>query len=203
MPKAKIIITQTELRIDDILPNPNNPRVIKDHRFKLLVKSIQKFPEMLDYREIVVDEDRVILGGNMRWKACKEAGIKNLVVTMVAGLDEKKKEEFIIKDNANYGVWDWDSLANKWSDSALNEWGLNIWTPSIEDSFTELEDDEPSQVAAVDDFEDDKERKKVIPIEFNIEDYDEALELYNKLRKANIDIPALFTQKLGEQLCNL
>ena len=82
MAKAKVTITQVELRVQDIVPNPDNPRIIKDHRFKLLVKSIEKFPEMLDYREIVVDENRMILGGNQRWRACQDAGLKKVTVTM-------------------------------------------------------------------------------------------------------------------------
>jgi hypothetical protein len=199
---AKIIkmkITQIELNIKELIPNPDNPRTIKDHRFKLLVKSIKSFPEMLDYRSIVVDENNMVLGGNQRYKACIDAGLQTLKVTKVVGLSGEKKKEFVIKDNANYGVWDWDSLANNWTDSALNDWGLNIWTPTIEDSFND--DDEPSEVSAVDVPAAEKEKKKVIPIEFNIEDYDEAVAIYQSLKNKGVDIAAVFTQKLSEELC--
>ena len=199
----KMKVQHFKFKIGEISPNPDNPRVIKDHRFRLLVKSIVDFPEMLGFREVVVDENKVILGGNMRYKACVEAGVKELTVTMISGLDAKRKAEFIIKDNANYGVWDWDSLANNWTDSALNDWGLNVWTPTIEDSFdasTEIDTSTPDGSGSS---SEEKERKKVIPIEFNIEDYDEANELYQKMKKANVDIAAVFTQKLSEELCTL
>ena len=113
------------MRITDIKPNPNNPRIIKDNKFKLLVKSIQEFPEMLELRPIVVDENNIVLGGNMRLKACIEAGLTDVPVK-VASLSEAQKKEFIIKDNVSFGEHDWDLLANEWDIQSLDEWGLDI-----------------------------------------------------------------------------
>jgi hypothetical protein len=98
--------------INEIKPNPNNPRLIKDHKFKQLVKSIQDFPQMLELRPIVIDENNMVLGGNMRLKACIEAGLTDVPVIHANNLSEEKKKEFIVKDNVGYGEWDWDDLAN-------------------------------------------------------------------------------------------
>ena len=111
--------------ITQIKPNPNNPRLIKDNKFKLLVKSIQEFPEMLELRPIVIDENNIVLGGNMRLKACIEAGLTEVPVK-VATLTEQQKNEFIIKDNVGFGEWDWDDLANNWVVDEVIEWGLDI-----------------------------------------------------------------------------
>lgn len=111
--------------ITQIKPNPNNPRIIKDNKFKLLVKSIQEFPEMLELRPIVIDENNVVLGGNMRLKACQEAGLQDVPVK-IATLSEQQKKEFIVKDNVGFGEWDWDDLANNWNVEELTEWGLDI-----------------------------------------------------------------------------
>lgn len=105
--------------------NPNNPRIIKDDKFKKLVKSIQEFPEMLEKRPIVVNKEMVVLGGNMRLKACIEAGLKE-IPTLIADWSEEKQREFIIKDNVSGGEWDWDALANDWDTEQLNDWGLDI-----------------------------------------------------------------------------
>ena len=114
------------MRIQDIKPNPNNPRIIKDDKFKKLVKSIQDFPQMLELRPIVIDENNVVLGGNMRLKACIEAGLTDVPVKQAADLTEEQKKEFIVKDNVGYGEWDWDDLANNWDAQELTEWGLDI-----------------------------------------------------------------------------
>jgi len=111
--------------ISKIKSNPNNPRLIKDDKFAKLVTSIKEFPEMLDIRPIVVNKDMVILGGNMRFKACKEAGLKEIPVVIV-DLPEAKQREFIIKDNVSGGEWDWNLLANEWDAEQLTEWGLDI-----------------------------------------------------------------------------
>ena len=112
--------------INEIKPNPNNPRLIKDHKFKQLVKSIQDFPQMLELRPIVIDENNMVLGGNMRLKACIEAGITDVPVIHANNLSEEKKKEFIVKDNVGYGEWDWDDLANNWDVEELTQWGLDI-----------------------------------------------------------------------------
>jgi len=112
--------------ITEIKSNPNNPRLIKDHKFKQLVKSIQDFPQMLELRPIVIDEHNMVLGGNMRLKACLEAGLTDVPVIHANNLTEAQKKEFIIKDNISFGEHDWDSLANEWNIIELDEWGLDI-----------------------------------------------------------------------------
>lgn len=107
----------------DLRPNPDNPRIIRDYQFQKLVKSLKDFPEMLEARPIVVDPDMVVLGGNMRLRACQEAGIKEVPV-YIASWDEIKQKQFIVKDNIGYGEWDWDILGNTWESSQLADWGL-------------------------------------------------------------------------------
>lgn len=111
--------------IEEIKPNPNNPRLIKDDKFKKLVQSLKDFPEMANVRPIVVNQDMIILGGNMRFKAMKEAKWKQVPVEVV-DWDEAKQKEFIIKDNVGFGEWDWDDLANNWDAEELDKWGLDV-----------------------------------------------------------------------------
>lgn len=107
--------------------NENNPRLIKDDKFKKLVTSIKEFPEMLKIRPIVVDENLVTIGGNMRLMACKEIGLKEVPIIRANELTEEQKKEFIIKDNVGFGEWDWDILANEWNSVELEAWGLDSW----------------------------------------------------------------------------
>jgi DNA modification methylase len=134
---------QKTLKIDQIKPNPDNPRIIKDDKFKKLVKSLQEFPEMTQIRRVVVNKDLMILGGNMRWRAAKEAGWTDIPVEIV-DLPEDKQREFIIKDNVSGGEWDWDTLANEWSKEQLEDWGVDIenWTSDevVEDDVPDLDD---------------------------------------------------------------
>ena len=111
--------------------NPNNPRLVKDDKFKKLVKSILEFPDMLDKRPIIVNSDMIVLGGNMRLKACNEAGLKEVPIIVAEDWTEEQQRSFIIKDNLGYGEWDWDMIANEWDEEELNEWGLDI--PGFED----------------------------------------------------------------------
>jgi ParB-like chromosome segregation protein Spo0J len=112
--------------INTVKANPNNPRIIKDDKFAKLVKSITDFPQMLNLRPIVVNDDMVVLGGNMRLKACKEAGLKEIPIIKASELTEQQQKEFIVKDNVGYGEWDWDDLANNWDAEELENWGLDI-----------------------------------------------------------------------------
>jgi len=114
-----------KVKITEVIANPNNPRLIKDDKFKKLVKSIQDFPDMLNVRPIVVNKDMVVLGGNMRLKAIKEAGLKEINVDIV-DWNEQQQKEFIIKDNASFGEWDWSDLANNWDSEELTDWGVDI-----------------------------------------------------------------------------
>jgi ParB-like chromosome segregation protein Spo0J len=113
------------ISIKKVKSNPNNPRLIKDDKFEKLVNSIKEFPEMLNIRPIVVNKDMIVLGGNMRLKACIEAGLKQVPVIIV-DLTEEQQKEFIIKDNVSGGEWDWSMLANEWDSEQLTEWGLDI-----------------------------------------------------------------------------
>ena len=120
------------MKISDIKANPNNPRIIKDDKFKKLVESVKNFPEMLELRPIVVNKDMIILGGNMRFKACKEAWIKEIPVIIADNLTEEQEREFLIKDNVSGGEWDWDILANEWDKEELEEWGLDVQFETVE-----------------------------------------------------------------------
>jgi hypothetical protein len=113
------------VKLSEVKVNPNNPRLIKDDKFKKLVQSIKDFPEMLNIRPIVVNQDMIILGGNMRYKACKEAGLKEIPI-IKTDLTEDQQREFLIKDNTSGGEWDFEMLANEWNVEQLEEWGLDI-----------------------------------------------------------------------------
>lgn len=128
------------VKISEVKPNPNNPRIIKDDKFRKLVKSIQEFPEMLEIRPIVVNQDMIVLGGNMRLKACKEAGLKEVPIIYADNLTEDQQREFIIKDNVSGGEWDWEVLANEWDTELLDDWGLDL--PEVEEiKVLEAEED--------------------------------------------------------------
>jgi hypothetical protein len=114
------------VKISEVKGNPNNPRIIKDDKFKKLVESVKTFPEMLNIRPIVVNSDMVVLGGNMRLRACKEAGLKEIPIIKADTLTPEQQSEFIIKDNVSGGEWDWNMLANEWNAEELGEWGLDV-----------------------------------------------------------------------------
>jgi DNA modification methylase len=133
--------------ISQVIPNPTNPRIIKDDKFKKLVKSIEEFPQMLELRPIVVDSNMVVLGGNMRLKACIAAGLKEVPIIVADNLTEQQQAEFIIKDNVGFGEWDWDLLANQWDVEALEDWGLEL--PFDNTPVLEAEEDDyeaPSEI---------------------------------------------------------
>jgi ParB-like chromosome segregation protein Spo0J len=181
----------TELKITQIKVNPNNPRLIKDDKFRKLVKSIQEFPEMLNIRPIVVNTDMVILGGNMRYKACVEAGLKTIPV-IVVDLSEDKQKEFLIKDNVSGGEWDWDMLANEWNTEELKEWGLDVWQTPVDVDYSILDDDDVSD--ELDGML--KGVKKAIQIEFENEHYEEALELVKFWRNKELYIGGFLVEQL-------
>lgn len=139
------------LPMSDIKLNESNPRVIKDKQMKRLVKSIQDFPEMTELRPIVVDENNVILGGNMRYRAMQQLGYEQAEVVRVSGLTDEQKREFIIKDNVPFGDWDWDELANSWDAVELNDWGLDI--PEAEAVGQEVEEVDVPEVTGEPDSE--------------------------------------------------
>ena len=123
------------IAISKVRPNSENPRYIKDEKFKKLVQSIKEFPEMMPVRPIVVNKEMVVLGGNMRLKAMQEAGLDKVWVEVVDWPEEKQRE-FIIKDNVGFGEWDWDELANTWGTEELKDWGLDVWQPEEEVDYS-------------------------------------------------------------------
>jgi ParB-like chromosome segregation protein Spo0J len=162
-----------KVKISEIKPNPKNPRLIKDEKFKKLVKSIKEFPQMLELRPIVVDENNIILGGNMRFKALKEAGYTEVSIVRANNLTEEQKDEFIVKDNVGFGEWDWDVLANEWDAELLNDWGLFVPEMPTEVDYSILdEEDLDNQLTDM-----AGGVKKAIQIEFEAEHYEEASEL--------------------------
>ena len=117
------------MKLKDIKPNPNNPRVIKDDKFEKLKKSIEEFPKMMKLRPMVINSDSIVLGGNMRLKALKELGYKEIPDEWVKRADELTEDEqrrFIISDNVGFGEHDWEMLANEWNAEELEEWGLDV-----------------------------------------------------------------------------
>jgi len=129
-------------KLKDIKGNPKNPRVIRDEKFNKLVQSIKDFPNMLSLRPIVVDENMMVLGGNMRLRACKEAGLEEVDIIIFKNLSEDKKKEFLIKDNTNFGEWDYLMLEEY---ETLDSWGMDLpeWATSIGEEYkgTEIADD--------------------------------------------------------------
>ena len=160
------------IQISKIKLNPNNPRLIKDDKFIKLVQSIKDFPEMLNIRPIVVNEDMIILGGNMRFKACKEAGLKEVPIIKASGLSTEKQREFLIKDNVSGGEWDW-GLLEKWDSLELENWGLDLPIFEPEPSLDEL-------------IGEDKNKPATMKITF---------ESPEQLQKAEIDIQELLDRK--------
>ena len=154
-----------------------NPRRISERKLKQLSKSVKDFSQMLDVREIVIDENNNILGGNQRYKALSDIGSKEVVVLRVTGLTKDKKDEFTIKDNINYGIWDWDVLANTHDPKMLEEYGLSVWQPSegneeVEEVQTTTQVDEVAGEGT-----EELEKDTVIVIDFYSNDYDSAKKL--------------------------
>jgi ParB-like chromosome segregation protein Spo0J len=135
-------------KLSEVKLNPNNPRLIKDDNFKKLVQSIKDFPEMLEIRPIVVNADMVILGGNMRFKACKEAGLKEVPIIIADNLTEEQQREFLIKDNVSGGEWDWSLLA-EWDTEQLEDWGLEVPIFMDEPSYEDLIGEEKNKPATM------------------------------------------------------
>jgi DNA modification methylase len=129
------------VKISEVKVNPNNPRLIKDEKFAKLVQSIKDLPQMLAIRPIVVNTDMVVLGGNMRLKACKEAGMKEVPIIIADNLTEDQQREFLIKDNVSGGEWDWAILQNDWDTEQLDSWGLDVPNFEPEQELEAVEDD--------------------------------------------------------------
>lgn len=189
---------ELNMKLADIKPNPKNPRLIRDSNFRSLCKSLQDFPEMLQAREIVIDENNIILGGNMRYKALKEIKVKQLPVIKVSGLTDEQKDEFIIKDNVNYGVWDWDILANDYDPATLKEYGLNVWQPQeVLSDEVDLDFSDPEPDATPDEPQ-EAPNEQVVVVEFDINDYPAAFELSKDLIKNGIELGPVLLETLKE-----
>ena len=141
------------VNIQEVRLNEENPRYIKDHKFEKLVKSIKEFPQMLDLRPIVVNQDMIVLGGNMRLRACREAGLTEVPIIQASELSEEQQKEFVIKDNSSFGEWDWDLLANEWDTEQLVDWGMDI--PDDWAAIDEVLEAEEDNYEAADDIETD------------------------------------------------
>jgi ParB-like chromosome segregation protein Spo0J len=139
--------------IDQIKPNPKNPRVIKDDKFLKLKKSIKDFPDMLNKRPLIAFTDKdnkyVVLGGNMRLKASKELGLKELPIILADDWTEEQKNEFLIKDNVGFGDWDWSVLTTEWNVENLSEWGLDVPIIMDEPSYEDLIGEEKNKPASM------------------------------------------------------
>ena len=159
------------IKLSTIKPNPSNPRVIKDDKFHKLVNSIKEFPKMLELRPMVVNEDNVLLGGNMRLKALqhlKYEEIPDTGVKQASELTEEEQRQFIIKDNVGFGEWDWDALANSWNSDELSEWGLDV--PNFGSEI-----DAPEQVDL------SEELKETFEVIISCTDEKNQEQVYNKL----------------------
>ena len=179
------------VKITEVKVNPNNPRLIKDDKFKKLVQSIKDFPEMLNIRPIVVNQDMIILGGNMRYKACKEAGLKEIPI-IKTDLTEEQQREFLIKDNTSGGEWYWEVLANEWNAEQLADWGLDIPSFATDVDYSILDDDDVSE--QLENMTDGV--KKAIQIEFEAEHYEEAYALVKFWREKEAYVGGMIMEYL-------
>lgn len=189
MIKAKI----EKVSISSIKENENNPRSINKQKFEKLVKSVKEFPEMLKLRPIVVDKDNIILGGNMRYKACREVGLKEVYIIQAEDLTDKQAQEFIIKDNIGFGEWDWDILANTFDNVELKDWGLDVWQPEEAIDYSVL--DEIDLEEKIDNLYD--QTKKSVILEYPTEEYEKDVRPYiDKLKTIGVYMPELFLSAL-------
>jgi hypothetical protein len=160
------------VHISAVRPSPKNPRLIKDIKFKKLVQSIKDLPDMLKLRPIVVDQNNVILGGNMRYKACIEAGLKEIPVIVASDMTKEQQDAFVIKDNVSFGEWDWDILANEFNTVDLADWGVDVWQNDFD--LQSIEDIELN-------IDNNSNESKKLSIEFTADEYDNIIQRLNLL----------------------
>jgi ParB-like chromosome segregation protein Spo0J len=164
-----------KVKLLEIKPNPDNPRQINKKQLERLVKSLREFPEMMELREIIVDENMMILGGNMRYRALKGKGEKECIAKIATGLTDEQKREFIIRDNTQQGEWDMDILANVFNDMPLVSWGVGELEGLTGDEETEKLEQKEKEI---------RPYKKVhVLISLDLESADEAIELLDQLRQ--------------------
>jgi len=183
------------ISIKKLKPNPANPRTIKDDKFHKLVKSVKDFPQMLEIRPIVVNDQLEVLGGNMRLRACIEAGMKEVTIIRASELTEDQQRRFIISDNNNFGSWDYDALANEWDAGELQEWGVDVWQSQPEIDYSILDGEDVS--GQLEDMANGV--KKAIQIEFYAEDYEKAFELVKFWRTKGTYVGGMIMEHLESE----
>jgi len=177
-----------KVKINKIFANPVNPRTIKENKFKKLVNSIKEFPEMLKLRPIVVNSEMGILGGNMRYKACEQLGLKEVWIIKAENLTEKQMQQFVIKDNVGFGEWDWDILANSWDTKELKDWGIDVWQPEEVIDYSILDEiDLDDEIQTMYD-----QTKKSIILEYPAADFEPIKKIYDDLKNKGINLSDLF-----------
>jgi ParB-like chromosome segregation protein Spo0J len=187
------------MKLSQIKPNPNNPRLIKDERFEKLCKSIQEAPKFMALRPIIVDANGMILGGNMRYKALLHLGYKEVPdewVKRADDLTEDERRRFIISDNVGFGEWEWETVANEWDVEELADWGLDVpdFEPALNYDLLKEGDGLDSKLKEMQDGV-----KKAIQIEFEPEHYDEAFELVKFWRNQGLYIGGFIIEKLKQE----
>jgi hypothetical protein len=200
---AKLKFKAEIISIGTLNSSDKNPRTITDRNLEKLSESLKSFPKMKEIREVIVDENYTILGGNQRYKALVVNGEEMVSVLKVTGLTEEQKDSFMIKDNVNFGVWDWEILQSNYDSEMLTKFGLNVWTPELADMEDEmLTDESANEIKLVDQdkqISDDEKDFEVVVIDFNTHDYDFAKELVEQTQMKDINIAkVLYSELLRE-----
>lgn len=193
--KTEPMKSQTELvPIEALSNNPSNPRTINEEQYGKLKQSLIDFPEMLQTRPLIADKNGTVIGGNMRLQVLRDLAITEVPVIFV-DWDEKQQQQFVIKDNVNFGQWDWDVLANEWDIDDLSTWGLDLWKPEDAIDYSALDDlSLDDELAAKEDGV-----MRAIQIEFQPGDYEVATELIKFWRSEKSYIGAMIIEKLQEE----
>jgi len=181
------------VKIDKIKINPANPRIIKNYKYKKLLKSIIEFPEMLFLRPIVVNSEMIVIGGNQRYRACQEAGLKDVPIIMATEFNKMQISRFMITDNVSFGDWDFDILANNWDSELIDAAGLDLWQQPDETDYGKPDD------IQLNNSDTSEGTKKTIKIEFEPEHYDETKELIDYWVKKQLYIGGFIMEKLKEE----
>ena len=185
------------MKLSSITKNPNNPRSLTKEKFEKLRNSIESFPKMMELRPIVIDDSNVILGGNMRYSALKALGYKEIPdnwVKKASNLTDHEKEQFIIKDNVSFGLWDTDMLANEWDAESLNDWGLEAWDYSIEEEEEEEESEKEKE---------EKEESNTISLKINVDHLEEIKDLIGFWEEQKAYIGGMLLEKLRNEKAKL
>ena len=186
-----------KIALNKVKPNPENPRTITEDKFEELKMSLIEAPWMIELRPLIVDEDNMLLGGNMRLRALTDLGYAEVPVTVAKGLTPEQKREFIIKDNISAGSWDWDALSNTWDAVKLRDWGLHVWTPEVDVDYSVLDSEEFSGI----DYRVDEivsATTKAIQVNFLLEDFDEAYNLMKEAKEQDFDVAKALLQILRD-----